>query len=395
MYKVTEFTIANLDRGKAMFNKARILPLVSVCTLAVFLVAAPAAAQRGREEVELPKKEFSLVKEYWRTPVKSQGRTGTCWTFATISFIESEAYRLGNGEFELSEPYNAYVCYLAKADAFIRMHGNNNFGEGGLFHDVLWVLKHYGAVRDSDYTGMWPDEEILNFSEMQNALKGYLDGVLNSRHPSQKWKKGFKSTLSAFMMQPPETVTVDGKEMIPKEFADNVLGVDVDDYVSLTSFTHMPFYERVELLIPDNWAHNDDYVNIPLDDFMAVMDYAVENGFTVAIGGDVSEGTFNQGKWGYGIVEQDKEGKVVTPEEREEMWDNWSSTDDHAMHVVGYATDEEGNRFYYTKNSWGTKNGPYEGYCYFSQNFIRAKMNNILVHKDAVPAEIRAKLPLD
>jgi bleomycin hydrolase len=193
----------------------------------------------------------------------------------------------------------------------------------------------------------------------------------------------------------PETVEIDGKKMKPKEFADNVLGLNANDYVAITSFTHMPFYERVELLVPDNWSHGDDFLNVPLDEFMATLDYAIENGFTVAIGGDTSDKLFNQRKWGYGIVEQDQKGKVVTQKEREVLFDNWSSTDDHAMHVVGHATDEEGKRFYYTKNSWGKENGPYEGYCYFSVNFIRAKMNTILLHKDGVPAEIKAKLKLD
>lgn len=378
-----------------MFRRA-FLPGICFCFLLVFILSAvPAAAQQRGQEEELPQKEITIVKEYWRTLVKSQGWTGTCWSFSSTSFIESEVYRLGKGEFELSEMYNAYICYFAKAKAYIRMHGNNTFGQGGLFHDVLWVLKHYGALRDSDYTGQWPDEERLNFSEMDPALTGYLDGVLKAKHPSEKWFEGFKAALEAYMGPAPKTITVDGKEMTPKDFADNVLGINADDYVSLTSFTHMPFYERVELLIPDNWAHNDDYINVPLDDFMAILDYAVENGFTAGIGGDVSEATFNQKKWGYGIVEQDKEGKVVTPEEREEMFADWSSTDDHGMHVVGYGRDKEGNRYYYTKNSWGTDSGPYQGYCWFSPNFIRAKMNNILVHKDAVPAEIRAKLKLD
>jgi bleomycin hydrolase len=313
-----------------------------------------------------------------------------------MSFIESEAHRLGHGDFELSEMYNVYNTFGEKAERYVRMHGNNTFAEGGLFHDVLWVLRTYGAVRDSDYPGIWPDEKKFDHSELVNVLTGYLDGVLKAGSPTERWGKGFQAILDTYLGTPPDKIIVNGVEMTPREFLVNILQFNPDDYIEFTSFANMPFYSRCELEIPDNWAHFDGYINVPLDDFMAIFDYALENGFTVAIGGDVSEKTYSQSKWGYGIVEADKEDRIVSQEERDKKFNNWTSTDDHSMHTVGYGTDAEGNRYYYTKNSWGTEDqGPYKGYSYFSANYIRAKMNTILVHKDAVPAEIKAKIKLD
>ena len=359
--------------------------------LALLFLGSPAIAQTKSED--LPKKEIKLEKEYWRTPVKSQGRTGTCWSFSSISFFESEVYRMGNGEFELSEMFNSRQCYVDKADRYIRGQGTNNFGPGGLFHDMLWVLRNHGAATDEAFPGVWPGEETLDHREIHNVLAGYLDGVLKGRAPSQKWKKGFKAILDVYFGKLPEKISHDGKEMTTLEFAKDVLRINPDDYIEFTSFTYLPFYTKVELIFPDNWAHYDCYVNVPLEEFIAIMDYALENGFTVGIGGDVSEKTFSQSKWGYGIVEADNEDRLVTQAEREKMFDDWSSSDDHAMHTVGYGSDENGKRFYYTKNSWGTdEDAPYNGYCYFSVNYIRAKMHSILVHKDAVPAGIMAKI---
>ena len=367
--------------------------LTAALCLAVTLLyaATPALAQANNQD--LPKKEITLEKEYWRTPVKSQGRTGTCWSFASISFFESEVYRMGNGEFELSEMFNSRQCYVDKAKRYIRSHGKNNFGPGGLFHDMLWVLSHYGAATDEDFPGVWPGEETLDHREIHSVLAGYLDGVLKARSPSEKWKKGFKAILDVYFGEVPDKVKHDGKEMTTLEFAKDVLKINPDDYIEFTSFSHLPYYKGVELLFPDNWSHYNGFVNVPLDEFIAIMDNALENGYTVGIGGDVSEKTFSQRKWGYGIVEADNEDRMVTQEERQKMFDDWSSSDDHAMHTVGYGSDEDGTRYYYTKNSWGTdEEAPYNGYCYFSVNYIRAKMHSILVHKDAVPAEIMAKI---
>ena len=271
----------------------------------------------------------------------------------------------------------------------MRMHGANNFGPGGLGHDVFDAIKRHGIVRDEDYSGMWEYENRHNHSELHNVLRAYMDSVLRSRPgPSPKWEAGLKGILDAYLGPLPEEIRVGRREMSPLQFADDVLGLNMDDYVEITSFSHMPFYDEVCLLVPDNWVRNDETWNLPADDVMRIIENALMNGYTVVYGGDVSEEGFNQKK-GYAVWNEDS---VSTQEERQEMWDRWTTTDDHGMHIVGIAQDEEGNIFYRVKNSWGATNGPYGGHIYMSENFIRAKFDLITVHRDAIPADIQAKM---
>jgi bleomycin hydrolase len=365
----------------------RQVEFLTVVIAALLVIGTLVAAAQGKEA--LPEKTFKNVKVLAHTPVKSQGSTGTCWSYCTISLLESELMRQGKGEYELSEMFPVYHCYIERADYYVRAHGNNNFSQGGIDNDVLWTIRKFGIVRDADYSGLWPYESGHNHSELSRVLKVYLDAVMaGSRSgPSPKWAKGFTAALDAYLGPAPTTIDVDGRQVTPKQFADEILGIDPDDYVGVTSFTHMPFYSQVELLTPDNWKHHSDFYNVPLDELMAVIDYALENGFTVSIGSDVSEETFS-GKTGYAIWHEDEE---LTPEAREAMWADWSTEDDHGMHIVGLAEDETGKSFYYTKNSWGNS-GPFQGYVYISKNFVRAKVNSITVHKDAVPESIRVKL---
>lgn len=373
-----------------MFLRAKYSNMLAGVLILMVLFVTPVLSQEAKEK-EAPK-TFQLVKEIPHTPVKSQGRTGTCWSYCTISLLESELMRLGKGEYELSEMFPVYYGYLARADYYVRMHGKNKFGQGGIDNDVFWAIRNYGLVRDSDYSGLWAYEEGHNHSEISRILKAYLDALLSGSRsgPSPKWKKGFRAVLDAYLGPAPEEIKIDGSALTPKQFSETVLNIKPDDYVGVTSFTHMPFYKQCELLTPDNWMHHSDFYNVPLGEFIETIDYALENGFTVSIGSDVSEETF-QSKKGYAIWEEDKE---ITAEERERMWDDHSTQDDHGMHIVGLAKDEEGKFFYYTKNSWGQR-GPYDGYVYISKNFIRAKANSITIHKDAIPPKIRAKLGID
>ena len=351
-----------------------------LCTL----LSMPVLAQQR----QLPPKEFTDVTVLSHTPVRDQASTSTCWCFSAISFLESELQRMGKPAYDLSEMWIVHHVYHDKAETYVRMHGNNNFGPGGLGHDVFAAIAEHGIVREQDYPGTWPYEEQHNHAEMHAVLTGMLDAVIQARPgPSPKWMKGYAAALAAYLGPLPESITVDGRSLSPKQFADQVLEIEPDKYVELTSFSHMPWYETVDLLVPDNWVRNDDTWNLPADDAMEILRHAIESGYTVVFGGDVSERTFDQ-RIGYAVW---REGEEVTDADRQATWDAWSTTDDHGMHVVGIATDEAGNVFYRVKNSWG-ETGPYGGHIYMSENYIRAKFDLLTVHIDAVPDNIRARM---
>lgn len=355
---------------------------------AAFLVPTTLSAQATTER-EAPAKSFTDVTVLPATPVKNQAMTGTCWDFSTLSFLESELLRMGEGEYDLSEMYIVDHAYRDKADYYYRLHGLQQFGPGGLSHDVLNAIAEYGIVRESDFPGLWPYETHHDHGELHRVLKADLDAVLRSRPgPSPKWSAGFDAILDAYLGELPETIEVDGRTMTPEQFADR-LGLDPSAYVEVTSFTHMPFWQQHALEVQDNWAHDRGTWNIPLDDAMRALEYSIEHGYTVAIGADVSEESFDQGA-GYATWQ---EGETVTPEARQEGWDRWTTTDDHGMHVVGIAHDEDGTTFYKVKNSWGDV-GPYHGYIYMSENYIRAKFDMLVFNKDALPRDIRRQMGL-
>ena len=364
-------------------GRSRSFSLLFALTLAI-----PAALRAQQPApAQMPPKTFTDVKALPVTPVKNQGGTGTCWDFSTLSFLESELLRMGKGEYDLSVMFVVDHVYREKADAYYRMHGNNTFAEGGLSHDVLSAIARYGIVRQSDFTGLWPYETRYDHSELERVLQADLDAVLHSRPgPSPKWEQGFDALLDAYLGPLPDSIRVDGRAETPRQFAE-ALGIHPADYVELTSFTNMPLWQQGALQTPDNWAHNDRTWNVPLDDAMRVLRYAIENGYTVAIGADVSERSFDQ-KAGYATW---NEGETITPEARQEGWDRWTTTDDHGMHVVGIAHDETGATYYKVKNSWGDV-GPYHGFIYMSENYIRAKFDMLLLNKAALPQDIRARL---
>jgi len=366
------------------FRRSRMLgPLL--LTLALALPVALGAQQPAQEQH--PPKTFTDVRVLPATPVRDQAGTGTCWDFATLSMLESELLRLGRGTYDLSEMFIADHVYREKADVYYRMHGNNTFAEGGLPHDVLSAIARYGIVRQSDFPGLWPYETRHDHGELQSVLQAGLDAVLRTRPgPSPKWSAGFGALLDAYLGRLPDTIRVDGRPVTPTQFAAQ-LGIDPSAYVEITSFTNMPLWRQGALLTPDNWARNDRTWNIPLDDAMRVIRHAIESGYTVAIGADVSERSFDQ-RAGYATWH---EGETITPEARQEGWDRFTTTDDHTMHLVGIARDETGATYYKVKNSWGDT-GPYHGYIYMSENFIRAKFDLLMVNKAGLPQDIRARL---
>ena len=380
--------------------------------------ALPMTAQEEKKEEQ--GFVFTTVKENPITPVKNQNRSGTCWSFSGLGFLESELLRMGKPETDLSEMFVVYHSYSDKADKYVRMHGNVNFAGGGSFHDVLYTLKHYGAVPEEAYTGLNYGESKHVHNEMDGLTKAYVDQVITTKGKlTPVWKKGFDGILNAYLGELPQTFKVNGKEYTPQTYAQS-LGLNADDYVSITSYTHHPFYTQFALEIPDNWRWGTSY-NVPLNEMSEIADNAINNGYTIAWGADVSEKGFNRNgigvlidtegselsgsdaaRWlGLSQKEKDEEIKkmteapgkevTVTQESRQKGFDNYETTDDHGMVIYGIAKDQTGKKYYMIKNSWG-ETGKYKGFWYISEPFFQAKTMNFVVHKDALPKHIAKKL---
>jgi len=380
----------------------------------------------GQEEEKAEKEgyQFTITKELKYTPVKDQYRSGTCWSFSGISFIESELLRLGKGEYDLSDMWPVRHAYSAKAEKYIRMNGTINFSGGGAFHDVFNTMRDHGIVPEEAYDGIVINQEKHVHGEMDNVFKAYVDAVRanKNRKLSTAWKAGFEGLLDAYLGEVPKEFTVNGKKYTPGSFMAS-LGLDLKDYVFITSFTHHPFYEEFILEVPDNWAWGAMH-NLPLDEMMQVIDHALENGYTVAWASDVSEKGFSHKK-GVAIIPEenredmsdaeiarwqkmtekekaellysfDKPGKekLITQEVRQEAFDNYETTDDHGMHLVGTSVDQAGNKYYLVKNSWAENSNELGGFFHASVPFVRYKTLNIVVHKDAIPSALRAKLKI-
>jgi bleomycin hydrolase len=366
--------------------------------------------------------QFEIIDEIPVTSVKNQYRSGTCWSFASTSFLEAELLRMGKGEYDLSEMFIVWNTYYDKAKRYVRWHGKINFGAGGAFHDATEVYRNIGMVPEEAYSGKVIGEENHVHGEMDAALEGYMDAILKNKNRklTPVWQQGLSGILDAYLGEYPETFIYEGKEYSPESFAD-MLDLNMDDYVEIGSYTHHPFYEEFVIEIPDNWMFGLIY-NVPLDEMMEVIDYALGNGYTVAWGADVSEKGFSW-KNGLAIVpeadledmtgtererwealsKKEKEEmlykfedpgaeKVITQEMRQRAFDNYETTDDHGMHITGIAKDQDGNEYYLVKNSWGTTGNDFEGYFYASKPFVAYKTIDIMVHKDAVPQNIREKL---
>ena len=391
---------------------------VSALMLAFALSSVPAKDKKKTEDEGYV---FTTVKELKITPVKNQNRTGTCWCFSTLGFLESELLRMGKGEYDLSEMFIVSKNYKDKAEKFVRLHGELNYAQGGSFEDVLQAWKDYGIVPESVMNGLQYGEDMHVHNELESASRAYLDQIIKNpnRKLSTAWKKGFDGIIDAYLGTAPEKFTYNGKEYTPKSFAAE-LGINPDDYVSLTSYTHHPFYSEFAIEVQDNWRWATSY-NLPIDELMQVFENAINTGYTIAWGADVSEKGFtrngigvipdiesmehsgsDQDRWlGLSTSEKDAEIKKmmekpckeleITQEMRQEAYDNYETTDDHGMQIYGIAKDQTGKKFYMIKNSWGTDN-KYKGTWYISENFVKYKTMNIVVHKDALPQAIKDKL---
>ena len=366
--------------------------------------------------------QFTDIKRLPATSVKDQARAGTCWSWSGISFFESEMIRMGKEPIDLSAMYIVRHAYSDKATKFVRLHGSMNFAVGGAFCDVMHVIKNYGIVPMDVYNGLNYGEPNHAFGEIDDVLAGYVNAVIKNSNKklSTAWKKGFDGILDAYLGEEPEKFEYKGKEYTPRTFADEVVGLDMDDYVSLTSFTHHPFYSQFAIEVPDNWLWGMSY-NLPIDELAQVMSNAIDNGYTFAWASDVSEKGFQTSQPGVAVVPttdtkemsgaeiakweampkgkqtQDafKQGpapeKVITQEMRQQEFDNYLTTDDHGMHVIGKAKDQNGTVYYIVKNSWNQYN-KFGGYFYASEPFMKYKTMNIIVHKNAIPKDIRKKL---
>lgn len=344
------------------------------------------------------------------TSIKDQYKSNTCWAFATISFLESELLRMNKGEFDLSEMYVVRNVYPQKALLYIRNHGKANFGEGGQSHDVIKAIKNYGIVPETIYTGLQAGEKHHDHSELYCILRSMLDAVLSNQNNkiTPIWKAAYESVLDIYLGKPSQKFDHNRKLYTPQSFLDEVLQLNLDDYIEITSYSFYPFYKKINLQIPDNWDHDSNYINVHVDDMEEIVDYAIKNGYTVIWDGDVSEKEFSTKTLGYAVVpirsweektlaEQQaiinspEEEKEITQQMRDDSFNNFTTTDDHLMHIIGLAHDQKGTKFYLAKNSSGTDR-KYEGYVYLSRSYFRLKTIAITVNKKAIPKEIYSKI---
>lgn len=385
-----------------------------ISAAACALIAVSAAAQAPKA----PEYEFTVVKENPVTSIKNQYRSGTCWCYSALSFIESEILRTKGQEVDLSEMFVVGKSYRDRAVKYVRLDGHLNFAAGSSFGDVLHVIEDYGIVPQEAYSGFNYGTEMPEQNELDAALAGYVRAI--AQNPNKKlttaWLNGFDGILDAYLGEVPETFAVNGTQYTPESYRD-ALGINADDYVNLTSFTHHPFYESFIIEVPDNWRWDSAY-NLPIDDLMEVMYNAIDKGYTIAWGSDVSENGFtrdglavmpvekktaaagsDQERWVGKAADQPKEEvkaelpqeMVITQEMRQDGYDRKTTTDDHGMHIYGVAKDQNGTKYFMVKNSWG-ETGKYKGVWYASDSFVKYKTLNVVVHKDALPKNIAKKL---
>ena len=389
------------------------MKLFNIISLAAILSATALSAQ----EQKAPEYEFTTVKENPVTSIKNQYRSGTCWCYSALSFIESEVIRTKGQEVDLSEMFVVGKSYHDRAIKYVRLDGHLNLAAGSSFGDVLHVIDDYGIYPQEVYSGFNYGTEMPEQAELDAAIKGYADGI--KKNPNKKlttaWINGLDGILNAYLGEAPATFTVDGVEYTPESYRD-FLGIKYDDYVNITSFTHHPFYEPFIIEVCDNWRWDSAY-NLPMDEMMEVMYNAIDKGYTIAWGSDVSEKGFtrnglavmpveekkaaagsDQERWVGKAAETQEEVKAELPKEmtitqemRQDAYDRKTTTDDHGMHIYGVAQDQNGTKYFMVKNSWG-ETGKYKGIWYASDAFVRYKTLNIVVHKDALPKHIAKKL---
>ena len=386
----------------------------SILIAALGLFSLSAMAQDAKPEEGFV---FTTVKENPITSIKNQNRSSTCWSFSALGFLESELLRLGKGEYDLSEMFVVHKTMEDRGTNYVRYHGDSSFSPGGSFYDIIYCMKNYGLVPQEAMPGIMYGDTLPVHNELDAVAEGYINAIAKGKLTklTPVWKKGLSAIYDTYLGACPENFTYKGKEYTPKSFYEST-GLNADDYISLTSYTHHPFYQPFVLEIQDNWRWASSY-NLPIDELMEVFDNAINKGYTIAWGSDVSEQGFTRdgiavmpdaekvqelsgSDMAHWLKMKPEEKKLnskpqpqkwCTQEERQLAYDNWETTDDHGMLIYGIAKDQEGNEYYMVKNSWGEA-GKYKGLWYASKAFVRYKTMNIIVHKDALPKEIAKKL---
>ena len=396
----------------------KILFLAAMATLSL----AAKAEEAKKDSVNPNKPVFTTIIEIPITSIKNQARSGTCWNYSTLSYFEAEILKKTKKTYDLCEMFVCNKNYMDRAILKVRMHGDAQFSQGGSAYDVLYVLQNYGICPEEAMPapGSLYGDTLNNFNQFFSVMEPYVNAVAKKdvKKLNPAWKNGLQGILDAYLGKCPENFKYEGKQYTPKTFAAS-LGLDWNDYVSITSYTHHPFYTSFPVEVQDNWRQPGSW-NLPIDEMAEVIDNAVRQGYTVAWGGDVSEDGFTRdglallidtkstdlagsdmAKW-LKLSASEKKNKLKelgvnvkeetpTQEKRQEEYDNWTLTDDHGMLIYGIAKDQNGREYYMVKNSWG-ETGDYKGIWYMSKNFIVAKTMDFMVNKNAIPAKIRKKL---
>ena len=353
---------------------------------------------------------FTKVVDAEATPVENQAGSGTCWSYATNSFLESEMIKAGKAPVPLAKLFTARCAYIEKADNYVRMHGAVSWGDGGEPHDVVNMLAKYGTMPESVYTGLHYGTTTNQFGELQAVLKAMLDAIISNKNGALTpvWKQAFTKVLDTYLGEVPASFEWQGKTYTPQTFAQEAVGLNPDDYVEFMSVTNAPYYTKAMLMVPDNWAFQHDW-NIPVEDITPVIDAALRAGYTVSWGADVSEPYFSS-KNGVtfvpakdintlspderaGLFNGPRPELVITAQNRQEAFDNYNTTDDHDMQITGIAKDQNGKEYYIVKNSWGLSND-YKGYLYVTKAYVQYKTTSFMVNKKALSADFKKKIGL-
>ena len=352
--------------------------------------------------------KFTDVVNIENTSIKNQGSSGTCWSYSANSFLESEMIKMGKKPVELSQIFSARNAYVEKGRNYVRMHGAVTLGDGGAFHDVMNMYRKYGAVPQSVYTGLNYGTDKNKFGEMAALGEALLAAVVKNPNGelTPNWEKAYTAVIDSYLGETPKSFDYNGKKYTPESFAKEVVGINADDYIEISSLQEYPYYSKFVLMVPDNWAFDQVY-NVKINELTEVIDNALKSGYSVAWGGDVSEKTFS---WKNGVAfvpekkaedmtaeekadlfNGPKKEAVVTEEMRQKAFDNYTTTDDHGMHIVGLSKDQNGKEYYIVKNSWGTTND-YKGYLYMTKEFVKYKTTDIMLNKKALSVDMAKKL---